>query len=544
MTGLGASRFNPVNHFPRLISPEIKLRIPNDSMREDLEMKVQIAYRGVMKLSMVMACMLMLVATCAPSSKAQGARIVLNGPTVVSGAELLPPANAPGWCGSDAAHQDWEEESTIAVNPTNSNNLVVAWIQDWSDAIVTGYSMDGGNTWKNVVAPSSKCTGGPDTYDGYSVIDPSLSFGPDGTLYLTSTLKAGTSNAIVNVSRDGGKSWSQPIVVATQGTWPTSDYIERSIVVADPFRAGNAYLVWNHGTTDNALTPRFSRTTDGGKSWTKEISIFDSAGYSLPLGQGTLISQMLFVRGDKRIGRRDELVYVFMEFDVAQDPFFSHGPSSLLAMRSDDYGSSWSGPSVVANPAALGFITGANGGVSPDGSTIYLAWQTSRYPACIPGDDTCNSLMFSKSIDGGQSWSAVAPIASSAGSPMFAGNNILLGPNIAVAPDGTVGVMFYDHRNNKLVDNPDIWAHTTDLWFRYSQNGGLTWSDDLHLAGPFDEQSVPDGRTTPPPENGFLGDYQGMAPAPEGFALSYVLAQPEAATAPSDIFFSRVRVKH
>ena len=201
-------------------------------------------------------------------------RAVVSAPVVISRTNPLPPADTPGWCGSDAEHQDWEEESTVAVNPANPDNVVAAWIQDWSDAIVVGYSKDGGSTRQNVAVPSNKCTGGPAQYDGYSVIDPWLSFGPDGTLYLTSTLKAATSNAIVNVSRDGGQTWSQPNVVSTAGTFPTGDYIEASKIVADPARAERAYLVRDRGTGD-FNTPYFSSTGDGGKSWSGAVSIFD-----------------------------------------------------------------------------------------------------------------------------------------------------------------------------------------------------------------------------------------------------------------------------
>src|SRR5437868_4074013 len=136
---------------------------------------------------------------------------------LVSGVNLLPPLG----CGSDANHQDWEQEATLAVNPTNPKNLVTAWIQDYEDAIVTAYSTDGGGTWsKNIIVPTNSCTGGLPLLipgDVLSAADPWVSFGPDGTAYLAASLVeldpasrpiTGSFTPVafyivVNVSRDG-----------------------------------------------------------------------------------------------------------------------------------------------------------------------------------------------------------------------------------------------------------------------------------------------------------------------------------------------------
>jgi hypothetical protein len=487
------------------------------------------------------------VARAAQFIQAQVTRAFLSAPpVVVSVTNPLPPAGTDGACGSDAAHQDWEEESTLAVNPTNPYNVAAAWIQDWSDAIVVGYSFDGGGSWRNVVVPSSKCTGGPDKYASYSVIDPSLSFGSDGALYLTSTLKVnGDSNIIVNVSHDGGQTWSQPVVVANEsGDTVQTAYVEYDNVLADPTRAGDAYLVMGQGDLATfTITPYFSRTTDGGRTWAEPVSLFGSANYVPPPDQLAFSANLFFVRGDKRTGRREELVCVFVQTSRFQDPFYTHGPSSVLVTRSEDQGATWSQPATVADVADVAYVAIPGAAVAPDGS-IYVAWETTNYPVCADGEPNCTSIVYSKSVDGGRTWTPRATVVSVAGAPMFAGNKLLAPPNVAVSSDGVIGVAAYDHRNNKASDYPTgDPPHTTDLWFRYSQDGGLSWSNDVHVAGPFDQQSVPDGRTTPPSGDGFLGDYQGMTPAPGGFVLSFAQGQPRASSPPTDIYFARVRLK-
>jgi hypothetical protein len=42
---------------------------------------------------------------------------------------------------------DWEEEPFLSANPAKAGKLAVAWMQDWSDAIVVGFLTDGGATW-------------------------------------------------------------------------------------------------------------------------------------------------------------------------------------------------------------------------------------------------------------------------------------------------------------------------------------------------------------------------------------------------------------
>src|SRR5262245_35586136 len=96
----------------------------------------------------------------------------------VSGQEQLGGANVPAS----------EVEPTLAVNPTNRDNVVGVWQQDrWSNGgargLVAAVSLDGGATWSRAVVPGlSICSGGV----LQRVSDPWLSFAPNGDLYLSS----------------------------------------------------------------------------------------------------------------------------------------------------------------------------------------------------------------------------------------------------------------------------------------------------------------------------------------------------------------------
>jgi hypothetical protein len=85
--------------------------------------------------------------------------------------------------------------------------------------------------------------------------------------------------------------------------------------------------------------------------------------------------------------------------------------------------------------------------------------------------------------------------------------------NVAVASDGTVGLLYYDLRNNH--DGNHL---ITDAWLVRSSDHGVSF-DESHVGGPFDLAA------TPPGARG-VGEYQGLRGLPGGFAVAYTLGNP------------------
>ena len=104
-------------------------------------------------------------------------------------------------------------------------------------------------------------------------------------------------------------------------------------------------------------------------------------------------------------------------------------------------------------------------------------------------------------------------------------------PAIAVDGHGTVGVIWYDLRN----DRPGDAATTADVWFAHSDDHGASWRQ-THVAGPTDI------RTALAAQNRF-GEYQGLAGLRTGFAAIFGLAAPQAKHGPTDIFFAEIGPK-
>lgn len=157
---------------------------------------------------------------------------------------------------------------------------------------------------------------------------------------------------------------------------------------------------------------------------------------------------------------------------------------------------------------------------APDG-TIYVAWQR------VGAGGASFSLAYSASRDGGKTWSNPKSIGPAIlGQPSEGHNNILAEPALSVLADGTVGIAFYDHRDNDITN---LIPRRTDYRLRTMDASG-TYLGQRHLAGPFDRSTAPDfkGRRSTEPffAGGFIGDRQGMVPTESGFALSVVLASP------------------
>src|ERR1700738_1286451 len=58
----------------------------------------------------------------------------VTAPQLISGTDLLPKICDEG-ANAENELRDWEKEPSLAVNPTNPQNLVSAWIQDFGDGI-------------------------------------------------------------------------------------------------------------------------------------------------------------------------------------------------------------------------------------------------------------------------------------------------------------------------------------------------------------------------------------------------------------------------
>src|SRR5690348_938441 len=138
--------------------------------------------------------------------------------------------------------------------------------------------MDGAKTWHEQGLPLSACGGG--SYQRAS--DPWVSISPNGTAYLVyisfsgdSTLAAGgsgTGGVLVTRSTDGGATWGVPTALIADGN---NAFDDKESVTADPNNSNYAYVVWDRLDSNGFGPAYFSRTADGGNTWSTAQVIYD-----------------------------------------------------------------------------------------------------------------------------------------------------------------------------------------------------------------------------------------------------------------------------
>src|SRR5260370_1952631 len=154
----------------------------------------------------------------------------------------------------------------------------------------------------------------------------------------------------------------------------------------------------------------FSKTTDGGNTWTGTRAIFDPGQNSQTIGNQIVVAP------------NGTLYDFFQVFQTTGSPNFTPRGSSVSFISSSDGGNTWSQPTVVSteqtaadtDPNTGAAIRTASGlpEVAIDASTgqLYAVWEDARFTG-----GTVNQAVISTSTDGGASWSAPAAVSNVTG---------------------------------------------------------------------------------------------------------------------------------
>ncbi len=184
-----------------------------------------------------------------------------------------------------------QNQPSVAVNPINPLNLLVAF-QDFSggdSTCATAASTDGGHTFVLNVLP----------LQGFQVgANPRVAFDSQGRAYVACQLfnRNTFQNRIsISTSTDGGLTFGAPVTVNGTGA---ADFNDKKFIVADtnpgsPFR-GNVYVSWTN-LFSGGTRARFSRSTDGGGSFSSPLTIQGFAGDPLGPSAAVLPNGNLFI---------------------------------------------------------------------------------------------------------------------------------------------------------------------------------------------------------------------------------------------------------
>jgi hypothetical protein len=365
-------------------------------------------------------------------------------------------------------------EPSIAVNFANPQQVVVAWQVNASAA----YSNNGGQSWSIAEGTAPK---------DYRISgDVSVTFDSAGHALLCYIAfdKLGTSqywahgatrNGIfVRRSLDGGKNWEPgaAAVIAHDST-PGIPFEDKPYIVADTksTHAGNLYIGWTQFTL-SASDLLFSRSTDGGLTWSAPIKLNSAPG--LPRDDNGALEGFDAVAGP------DGTLYTI--WDDRDGIMMAVSRSAGQSFRHDRR-------IIAAGPGYFG-ITGvsrSNGfpqiGIDPrdakKGGKLYVSW--SDY---TNGDV---DVFVSSSTDRGRTWSQPARVNDD---PIHNGDDQFF-QWMAVDPQsGAVNLIFYDRRGNN---------QNTTVTLARSTDGGKTFTNYAWDAEAFEA------------DGDFLGDYLGIA---------------------------------
>jgi hypothetical protein len=407
-----------------------------------------------------------------------------------------------------------EVEPQVAVDPTDNDNVIGVFQQDrWSDGgahgLLAAVSHDGGVTYGNNWAEFSSCSdiaSTPYREPLPRATDPWVSFDAAGRAYqialpIVDGGFEGGSAITASYSTDAGDTWSDPVDLIRDEPDPTGvTFNDKQSITADPNRADVAYATWirgdlpgedlnifklSHSFAYRGL-PMFSKTTDGGVSWSTPkpmttANVYAQGNQIAVLPNGTLVDVQAILAKGSGIQPTPRAYFIGVQ-------------------RSSDNGRHWS---PVTRVAPLGYVQPAADGkdlrvgdylpditVDRGSGDIYVTWTD-------PMGGSTQKVVLSRSIDNGKTWSRPVMVSHHPAAHSF--NHA-----VAVAQnDGDVAVLYMDIARNVAGGADGI---PTDVYLRHAErrsDGSLDWQAPV-LLDSFDFAKAPVARGL------FVGDYMGL----------------------------------
>ena len=387
----------------------------------------------------------------------------------------------------DYIQPDTEIEPSVAVNPTNPKNVVTVYqlsrIADGGDA-TNGFatSFDAGKTWTSGALPGlTNFPGQTGPFERAS--DAVVAFGPDGTVYANSLVfdfnkNDGLRSGIaVNVSKNGGKTWSAPVFLQDDMIGGLND---KNWILVDQSEApghhkGRVYVVWDRVAP--VLYDYCDHDCDQLANWLPDFQTI--SGLVFP-GQG--IGAYPVVTKSGGLGIVMDALSGGVPTPTGPDELEADpGTYKVVWLAAPEAGSTpWPAPLAFQPPIDIATNNGTaipaqragglpSAAVDQGNGTVYASWEDARYRS-----DGTNDVVVSRSFDNGLTWTAPQRVNPGPTSDHVDRYN----PSVAIGDGGTVHVAY---RQRDESGTGPLYTDAIDTYYQESLDGGNTWTAPLKV---------------------------------------------------------------
>ena len=397
----------------------------------------------------------------------------------------------------------------LAVNPDNPKIIVGGTIEFRKKQCQLIRSTDGGTTWKLLENPPVLASYPFCLENNSNIFHANIAYGRNGTLYMATAgwdvQDTGTrASVLLHRSTNNGDSWTSVVARDARATTGQDQENTRPItsLIVDTERGNDdiLYISYRRALTQRSSPnaepqqPTVVVSTDGGRTFGPPVSaegaVFeDAASRSKAITLGTIAPGATTTTtttppADSRAANPNQVVNfgttgngqsmtidkdgaVYYAWMTGTANIVPAPPSALVVSKSSDRGKTWT--SAFARPfeynnrqnARIAWVD--KGG--PQGS-LHVVYEGSHEPDVRSYAD----VHYIKSTDGGQTWTPPKRLADDNVQLM---NGKYL-PNIVVAPNGRIDIVWWDTR-----DDPGIRAN--DVYYTYSTDNGNTWAGNIRV---------------------------------------------------------------
>jgi len=361
----------------------------------------------------------------------------------------------------------FDGEPYLIMNPTNSQNLVAAWMSlkyangQLHIALKTRASFNGGTTWNTAVTL-------PHFSSTYGSADPSMAFDKNGTLYvcyIDYRQSPDSGGIYVSRSANGGLTWDTPSKAFDVYDVANKRPIDRPWLVVDTSSTANAgtlYITTKPAPWIPAPNRNYYKvSTDGGHTWST-IANVDGGTHLV----GSLIAAPMAAPATTVDGK---FIAAYPSFLASQNPL----PAFYLA-TSTDKGQTFTYTTIYSGVASAN-DTNYKNGYRLAADPIDANKMVFLTPGAQNGDDDVFAF---NSTNGGQTWTGPIRINDDAvsngkGQDMVWGN---------YNEQGKLAVTWRDRRNASA--NGFLNAGY-DFYYALSNDNGLTFTANQKLSSQF-----------------------------------------------------------